>query len=279
MKAVRKTIAALPGGYAEAAEWLDVTENALFNRLRADGDQIFPLGWAMILQRAGGTHFIADAVAQSANGVFVSLPDVEDVDNADINQRLLEVIEQIGSYSKQIRSAIEDGVVEPHEKTAINDELYLSISKLRSMQHWSTKSFAFQKVVTPASVQLRAPWRVVTVEKLTHEQFNNTLPSLATDCASCTGWKSEGGVLLCSECTSDREIVTHSFAEWAVGDFNRQKETVLCDKLTAGSKITTECPSESFVGNRKHNGLSTSAKAMSMSASARSNSFVVNSGK
>ena len=34
------------------------------------------------------------------------------MDNADINQRLLEVIEQIGSYSKQIRSAIEDGVVE-----------------------------------------------------------------------------------------------------------------------------------------------------------------------
>lgn len=77
----------------------------------------------------------------------------------------------------------------------------------------------------------------------------------------------------------DREIVTHSFAEWAVGDFNRQKETVLCDKLTAGSKITTECPSESFVGNRKHNGLSTYAKAMSMNASVRSNSFVVNSGK
>lgn len=64
VKAVRKTIAALPGGYAEAAEWL-------------------------------------------------------------------EVIEQIGSYSKQIRSAIEDGVVEPHEQTAINDELYLSISKLQ----------------------------------------------------------------------------------------------------------------------------------------------------
>ena len=69
----------------------------------------------------------------------------------------------------------------------------------------------------------------------------------------------------------DREIVTHSFAEWAVGDFNRQKETVLCDKLTAGSKITTE--------SRKHNGLSTSVKAMNMNASVRSNSFVVNSGK
>ena len=76
-----------------------------------------------------------------------------------------------------------------------------------------------------------------------------------------------------------RVIVTHSFAEWAVGDFNRQKETVLCDKLTAGSKITTECPSESFVGSRNHNGLSTSAKVMSMNAPVRSNSFVVNSGK
>ena len=92
VKAVRKTIAALPGGYAEAAEWLDVTENALFNRLRADGDQIFPLGWAMILQRAAGTHYIADAVAQSAGGVFVSLPEIEEVENADINQRLIENI-------------------------------------------------------------------------------------------------------------------------------------------------------------------------------------------
>lgn len=27
VKAVRKTIAALPGGYAEAADWLDVTES------------------------------------------------------------------------------------------------------------------------------------------------------------------------------------------------------------------------------------------------------------
>ena len=66
VKAVRKTIAALPGGYAEAADWLDVTENALFNRLRADGDQIFPLGWAMVLQRAAGTHYIADEGTMSA---------------------------------------------------------------------------------------------------------------------------------------------------------------------------------------------------------------------
>ena len=48
VSAIKKTIAGLPGGYQEAAEWLGVTENALYNRLRVDGDQIFPLGWAMV---------------------------------------------------------------------------------------------------------------------------------------------------------------------------------------------------------------------------------------
>lgn len=124
VKAVRKTIAALPGGYAEAADWLDVTENALFNRLRADGDQIFPLGWAMVLQRAGGTHFIADAVAQSANGVFVSLPDVEDVDNADINQRLLKELCQHchgkGEVSTACRGCKGKGIVLDEKRTRLH---------------------------------------------------------------------------------------------------------------------------------------------------------------
>ncbi|MDS0957871.1 hypothetical protein OSC04_18765, partial [Enterobacter hormaechei] len=62
--AIRKTIAALPGGYAEAAEILDETQNSLFNRLRAGGDQIFPMGWAMVLQSAAGVSYIADAFSR-----------------------------------------------------------------------------------------------------------------------------------------------------------------------------------------------------------------------
>ncbi|OON40639.1 DNA-binding protein [Izhakiella australiensis] len=129
--AIRKTIAALPGGYSEAAEILDVTQDAIFNRLRADGDQIFPLGWAMVLQRAGGSNHIANAIARHSNGVFVPIADIEDVDNGDINQRLLEAIEQIGCYSQQVRMAIEDGVIEPHERAVIEDELYLAIARLQ----------------------------------------------------------------------------------------------------------------------------------------------------
>jgi hypothetical protein len=129
--AIKKTITDFPGGYAEAAEWIGVTENSLFNRLRTDGDQILPFGWAMVLQQAGGHHHIAHAVCRASGGAFVPLPDLEEVDNGDINQRLLEAIEQITRYSQQVRKVIEDGVIEPHERAAIDDELYRAIAKLQ----------------------------------------------------------------------------------------------------------------------------------------------------
>jgi len=129
--AIKKTITELPGGYAEAAEWLGVTENALFNRLRTDGDQIFPLGWAMVLQRAGGSNHIAHAISRASGGMFVPMPEIEELDNGDINQRLLEAFEQISRYSQQVREAIEDGIIESHERSAIDGELYSAIAKLQ----------------------------------------------------------------------------------------------------------------------------------------------------
>ncbi|AIM75225.1 DNA-binding protein [Salmonella enterica] len=129
--AIKKTITDLPGGYAEAAEWLGVTENALFNRLRVDGDQIFPLGWAMVLQRAGGSTHIADAVARYSQGVFVPLADVDDLDNADINQRLMESIEWIGRHSNFVRKATADGVIDADERAQIEENSYQVIAKFQ----------------------------------------------------------------------------------------------------------------------------------------------------
>ncbi|EPH3362778.1 YmfL family putative regulatory protein [Citrobacter freundii] len=129
--AIKKTITDLHGGYAEAAEWLGVTENALFNRLRIDGDQIFPLGWAMVLQRAGGSTHIADAVARHSQGVFVPLADVDDLDNADINQRLMESIEWIGRHSNFVRKATADGVIDAEERAQIEENSYQVIAKFQ----------------------------------------------------------------------------------------------------------------------------------------------------
>lgn len=127
--AIKKTITDLPGGYAEAAEWIGVTEHSLFNRLRSEGDQIFPLGWAMVLQRAGGSNHIADAVARNSNGVFVPLADVDDVDNGDINQRLMESIEWIGKHSQYVRKATADGVIDAEERAQIEEHSYQVMAK------------------------------------------------------------------------------------------------------------------------------------------------------
>ncbi|SUW63267.1 Uncharacterised protein [Buttiauxella agrestis] len=127
--ALKKTITELSGGYAEAADWLGVTENALFNRLRADGDQIFPLGWALVLQQAGGTNHVAEAVARNSGGVFVPLVDLNSVDNADINQRLMESIEWIGRHSERVRQAIEDGVIDSDERQDLDETSYRVMAK------------------------------------------------------------------------------------------------------------------------------------------------------
>ena len=127
--AIKKTIASLPGGYDEAAEWLGVTKDALFNRLRAGGDQIFPLGWAMVLQQANGTKYIADAVSRQSNSVNVPLVDLEDVENGDINQRLLESIEWIGQHSKYVRKATADGVIDEDEREQIEENSYQVMAK------------------------------------------------------------------------------------------------------------------------------------------------------
>jgi len=127
--AIRKTITSMPGGYAEAAEWLGITENALFNRLRLEGDQIFPMGWAMVLQQASRTKYIADAVSRQSNSVNVPMVEIEDVDNADINERLMESVEWIGKHSAYLRKATEDGVIDAAEREQIEENSYQVMAK------------------------------------------------------------------------------------------------------------------------------------------------------
>ncbi|MBA2138175.1 hypothetical protein CB027_00165, partial [Salmonella enterica subsp. houtenae serovar 44:z36,[z38]:-] len=96
VRAIRRTIAALPGGYKEAAEILDVTQDVIFNRLRSNGDQIFPLGWAMVLQAAAGVTFIADVISLETDG-GAHIPGVPaEHDNEEIGLKLAELVRELG---------------------------------------------------------------------------------------------------------------------------------------------------------------------------------------
>lgn len=122
--AIRKTIASLPGGYAEAAEILDETQNSLFNRLRAGGDQIFPMGWAMVLQKAAGVSYIADAISRETdNGAHIpgATPDDE---NEEIGLKLADLVGQLGELVTAYRNYIDDGVVDKGEWESLNEIAY-----------------------------------------------------------------------------------------------------------------------------------------------------------
>ncbi len=78
----------------------------------------------------------------------------------------------------------------------------------------------------------------------------------------------------------DREVVTHEFAEWAVGDWREEATAQLCTNLTDGSAITTACTSGLSDGSLKPAALSTCVKTTSMaSASVHSTSLSASSGK
>ncbi|ENH6828194.1 hypothetical protein ABWG77_004481 [Salmonella enterica subsp. enterica serovar Newport] len=124
VRAIRRTIAALPGGYKEAAEILDVTEDVIFNRLRSNGDQIFPLGWAMVLQAAAGVTYIADAISfQTDGGAHVPGVNAEH-DNEEIGLKLAELVGELGELVTAYRSYISDGVVTRAEWQSLNEIAY-----------------------------------------------------------------------------------------------------------------------------------------------------------
>lgn len=158
--AIKKTISELPGGYHEAAEWLGVTEDAIFNRLRTGGDQIFPLGWALVLQQASDTKHIADAVSRQSNSVNVPLVAVDDIDNADINQRLMESIEWIGKHSSYLRKATADGVIDQAEREQIEENSYQVMTKWQEHLTLLFRVFCAPEKGDAGELQLPASRRV-----------------------------------------------------------------------------------------------------------------------
>ena len=100
----------------------------------AVGDQIFPWDGQWFCRMPGLVLTSRMLMAQSANGMFVSLPEHRWMWTMVILTSVCwSQLNRLAVIPRQIRSAIEDGVVEPHEKTAINEELYSQFRSCRSI--------------------------------------------------------------------------------------------------------------------------------------------------
>jgi len=123
--------------------WLGITQNLLFNRLRTEGDHVFPIGWAQVVQRASNTHYVIDAMAREAGCICVPLSEDELVGVTDINEKLLEVFEEVARYSQLVKNAIEDGEVDREEFEYLKEGLYRSTVKMH--EHLNLVSRTFSK--------------------------------------------------------------------------------------------------------------------------------------
>lgn len=120
----------------------------------------------MVLQQAGGTKHIADAFSRQSNSVNVPLVELEEVDNGDINQRLMESIEWIGKHSKYLRKATADGVIDEAERAQIEENSYQVMAKWQEHLTLLYRVFCASERVTPGGCSPRASERVnLCVEK------------------------------------------------------------------------------------------------------------------
>ncbi len=69
----------------------------------------------MLLQRAGGSNHIADAVAFDSNGVFVKLPVIEQTGNKELLFKFNELLSVLGRFARFHNESTSEGVLDGEE--------------------------------------------------------------------------------------------------------------------------------------------------------------------
>lgn len=159
---------------------IDQFHNHLYQKC---GSRFFTLAELERMEDLSGSCYLAEYQANRKGKWLVDVPTAESLDNVELYSIEMKAAAASGELANAKMAAAADGVIDSSERKTLSE---LFSKKLRHQIHgfWDlwrfmglvfqirrlTYSFQQAEKVTPASVQLRAPWRVVSVEKLTHEQ-------------------------------------------------------------------------------------------------------------
>ncbi|EPC5388249.1 YmfL family putative regulatory protein [Serratia proteamaculans] len=116
--AIHKLITQFPGKYSAMAQQLDPvsgTENALRNRVRQVSGQVVPLGMAVEMESISGRSDITEAMCKHAGGVFVKLPEIEQMGNEELLYKFNELMAAMGVFAKAHNEFTADGVLDNDE--------------------------------------------------------------------------------------------------------------------------------------------------------------------
>ena len=193
---VKAMCKAYPGGRQAMAGALGMSETQFNNNLyEKNGCRFFEVTELEAMEDISNTSFVADYFAKRRGALLVDVPSLEDIDRVDLFSRAMRTAAARGQVDQIIQKALEDGVIEKHEAEEIQEH---------HRRHLAAREEEIRAIVALFSRRQKkgrqrvcSSWRrgvSYSVEKLTHEQCNNTVPQVATNCSTYAGWKKSGAV-------------------------------------------------------------------------------------
>ncbi len=125
--AIHQLITQTPGKYDAMAKQLcplSGTENALRNRVRQLAGQVVPLGMAVEMESISGRSDITEAMCKRAGGVFVKLPEVNDIGNDELLIKFNDLLVALGDFGRAHNQFTADGVLDSDETKRLKAKGY-----------------------------------------------------------------------------------------------------------------------------------------------------------
>lgn len=133
---------AMAGGWAAMAASLGLSKDGLENRVYERKGQEVTVHQAMQMQAMSGTTLFAEAVAADSGGVFIPLPNVDGVDDEEIQTLYMALVEEVGKLAREWREATRDGEVCKKERARLDAIRMAICTKATQMNDLTFKVFS-----------------------------------------------------------------------------------------------------------------------------------------
>jgi len=121
LKSVVKAMCkAFPGGRSAMAGGLGMTETQFNNNLyEKNGCRFFEVSELEAMEDLSGTTYMAEYFAQRRGGLFVDIPQLEELDQVELFSKSMRTAAHRGHVDMIIQASLEDGVIDAAEAEEI----------------------------------------------------------------------------------------------------------------------------------------------------------------
>ncbi|WP_083339092.1 YmfL family putative regulatory protein [Chromobacterium sphagni] len=132
---------AMPGGWPAMAAALGFSKDGLENRVYERKGQSVSVHEALQMQAFSASSSFAEAVAAESHGVFIPLPEIDVVDDKEIQRVYMELVDEVGKLAREWREATRDGEVDRKERQRLEGIRDAICTKVTQMNHLTFQVF------------------------------------------------------------------------------------------------------------------------------------------